>query len=129
MEKPSVDQWLQEAKQSPNAGKIGMYLVHNGTVRATARAEVRKTAENHRAVRGMLFAYDAAKADALADATRKRDGIFCVRVWLNEGRLSVGDDLMLVLVGGDTRSHVFSAMDFLIGKLKEECVREQELFD
>ena len=129
MQKPSVDQWLLEAKQLPFAGRIGMYLVHNGTVRGTARAEVRQETGDRRPVRGMLFSYDAAKADALADAARKRDGIFCVRVWLNEGRLSVGDDLMQVLVGGDTRVHVLSAMDFLISRLKEECVCEQELFD
>ena len=129
MQKPSVDQWLQEAKQSSDAGKIGMYLIHNGTVRATARAEVRHKAGDSRPVRGMLFSYDAAQAETLANTVRKQDGIFCVRVWLNEGRLSVGDDLMQVLIGGDTRIHVLSAMDFLIGKLKEECVHEQELFD
>ena len=129
MQKPSVDQWMLEAKQSPDAEKIGMYLVHNGTVRGTARAEVRQEAGDRRAVHGMRFSYNVAKAAALTDIARKRDGIFYVRVWLNEGRLSVGDDLMLVLVGGDTRVHVLSAMDFLIGRLKEDCVDEQELFD
>ena len=30
---PSMDQWLREAKAGPDAGKIGMYLTHNGVVR------------------------------------------------------------------------------------------------
>ncbi|MCF0112148.1 MAG: molybdopterin biosynthesis protein, partial [Erysipelotrichaceae bacterium] len=40
--KPSVDQWLKEAKESENADKIGMILVHNGVVRKTAKAKVRQ---------------------------------------------------------------------------------------
>ncbi len=126
---PSMDQWLQEAKQDPNADKVGMYLVHNGTVRATARAEVRQAAGQTRPVKGMVFSYDREKVAAAEDATRDLEGIYYVRTWLNEGQLSVGDDLMYVLVGGDIRPHVLSALDFLVGKLKTECVREQELYD
>ncbi len=126
---PSMDQWLQEAKQDSNAAKVGMYLVHNGTVRATARAEVRQEAGQTRPVKGMVFSYDREKVAAAEDATRALEGIYYVRTWLNEGQLSVGDDLMYVLVGGDIRPHVLSALDFLVGKLKTECVREQELYD
>ena len=38
---PSMDEWLAEAKADASAPKIGMYLVHNGVVRQTARARVR----------------------------------------------------------------------------------------
>ena len=41
-ERPSLDQWLKEAKAEETAGQCGMYLVHNGTVRETARAQVRQ---------------------------------------------------------------------------------------
>ncbi len=126
---PSMDQWLQEAKQAPNADKVGMYLVHNGTVRVTARAEVRQEAGQTRPVKGMVFSHDREKVAAAEDATRALEGIYYVRTWLDEGQLSVGDDLMYVLVGGDIRPHVLSALDFLVGKLKTECVREQELYD
>lgn len=37
---PSIDEWLREAKQHKDAGKIGMYLTHNGVVRESARAEI-----------------------------------------------------------------------------------------
>ena len=33
-----MDAWLEEAKKDPSAQKCGMYLVHNGTVRASAKA-------------------------------------------------------------------------------------------
>ena len=39
---PSIDQWMREAKAAPGAEKSGMYLVHNGVVRATAKARVRE---------------------------------------------------------------------------------------
>ena len=55
-------------------------------------------------------------------------GIYYVRVWLNEGELSVGDELMYVLIGGDIRPRVVDALQFLVEKLKSECVTETELF-
>ena len=53
-------------------------------------------------------------------------GIFLVRVWLNEGQLELGDDIMYVLIGGDIRPHVIDALQFLVGKIKNECVTEIE---
>ena len=55
------------------------------------------------------------------------EGVAYVRVWLNEGLLEVGDDIMYALVGGDIRPHVVDALQFLVGKLKAECVTETEL--
>jgi len=55
------------------------------------------------------------------------EGIFFVKVWLNEGKLKVGDSLMYILVGGDIRPHVVSALQFLLGKIKNECVTEKEI--
>ena len=54
-------------------------------------------------------------------------GIYYVRTWLNSGRLQVGNDIMYVLIGGDTRPHVIDAMQFLVGTLKSTCVSETEL--
>ena len=45
MNKPSIDQWLLEAKGEPDAAKCGMYLAHNGVVRETAKALVRRGEE------------------------------------------------------------------------------------
>ena len=39
---PSMDQWLDEAKEDPQAAACGMYLFHNGVVRQSARASVRQ---------------------------------------------------------------------------------------
>ncbi len=125
---PSIDQWLREAKEDPSASECGMYLIHNGTVRQTARAKVRQGAENSAAVTGMNFRFDAGKIDQAVRKAREMPGIYYIRVWLNEGHLALGDDIMLVLVGGDIRPHVIDALQTLVGTIKNECVLEQELF-
>ena len=124
---PSIDAWLKEAKAHESAPKIGMYLTHNGTVRQTAKALVRNGAENTKAVTGMEFSYDAAKVEAVIADTYKMEGIYYIKVWLNEGLLETGDDIMYVLIGGDIRPRVVDALQYLVGRIKNECVIEKEL--
>lgn len=124
---PSMDQWLQEAKQHDSAPKVGMYLSHNGVVRQSARARVRQGDEAAAPVTGMLFRYDQAKVDAAIAGAYQMPGIYYIRVWLNEGELTVGDDIMYVLIGGDIRPHVVEALQYLVGRIKSECVSETEI--
>jgi molybdopterin synthase catalytic subunit len=126
-ESPSIDAWLREAKAHETAPRIGMYLTHNGTVRQTAKAKVRYGAEDTKEVTGMLFSYDQEKVDAIVADTYKMEGIYYIRVWLNEGKLTMGDDIMYVLIGGDIRPRVVDALNYLVGRIKNECVVETEL--
>lgn len=126
---PSLDQWLREAKADPAAENCGMFLFHNGTVRRTAKARVRQGDTGAAPVAGMYFSYDREKAARAIEQAKTMAGIGYVRVWLNEGELSVGDDIMLVLVGGDIRPHVIDALQTLVGTLKNECVIEQERYE
>ena len=119
--RPSVDQWLAEAKAAPGAENCGMYLTHCGTVRQSARAKVRLGEAETRSVIGMRFSYDAEKVAAAVRETEALEGIFHVRVWLSEGELRLGDDIMQV-------PHVVDALQFLVGRIKSECVREEEIF-
>ena len=128
-EMPSVEQWLREAKASPEAADCGMFLIHNGTVRRSARARVREGAQDTLPVRGMYFSSDAELVAQAVERTRALPGVGTVRVWLNEGELSLGDDIMLVLVGGDIRPHVVDALQYLVGEIKSRCVRETEIYD
>ena len=123
---PSMDQWLREAKAHASAPKIGMYLTHNGIVRQSAKARVRY-GEDAKDVTGMVFSYDQSKVDAVLEDAKKLDGIYYVRVWLNEGELKVGDDIMYVLIGGDIRPRVVDALNYIVGRIKNECVTETEL--
>ena len=124
---PSIDAWLAEAKAHESAPKIGMYLTHNGTVRQTAKAKVRYGAEDTQEVTGMIFSYDEEKVNAVIADAYKLEGIYYIRVWLNEGQLQVGDSIMFVLIGGDIRPRVVDALHYLVGRIKNECVVETEL--
>ncbi len=123
---PSIDAWLKEAKAHPAALREGMFLVHNGVVRQTPKAQARQGIDDGSTVKKLEFAYDAAKVDAAVAETYQLDGVFYVKVWLNEGLLELGDDIMYVLIGGDIRPHVIDALQFLVGKIKNECVTEVE---
>lgn len=125
-ERPSMDQWLREAKAHESAPLVGMYLTHNGVVRRTARAAVRCGETNTAPVCAMYFSCDWQKVEAVIADTYKMEGIYYIRVWLNEGELAVGDDIMYVLIGGDIRPRVVQALQYLVGRIKTECVTETE---
>ncbi len=125
-ERPSINQWLREAKVDPAAAKVGMFLIHNGIVRQTPKAKVRAGIDDGTMVRGMDFSYDVSKVEETIAETRKMEGIFYVRVWLNEGYLETGDDIMYIMVGGDIRPHVIDALQSLVEIIKTECVTEIE---
>ncbi len=127
-ESPSMDMWLKEAKAHESAKNVGMYLSHNGVVRETAKTKVRQGEEDTKPVRGMCFSYDKEKLDSVIQSAYILDGIYYVRVWLNEGELKLGDDIMYVLIGGDIRPHVVDALQYLVGRIKNECVEETEIY-
>ena len=125
---PSADAWIQEAKADPGAENIGMYLTHTGIVRKSAKAKVRYGETGTREVRGMLFSYDEEKVLSVIDETMKQPGIYYVRVWLAEGQLSLSDTIMQVLIGGDIRPRVIDGLQSLVSRIKNECVKEEELY-
>lgn len=127
-ESPSMDAWLREAKRHESAPQIGMYLTHNGIVRRSAKAKVRHGEAGTKPVTGMVFSHDAEKVNSVIADAYKLDGIYYIKVWLNEGQLSVGDDIMYVLIGGDIRPHVVDALQYLVGRIKNECVEETEIY-
>ncbi|MGN0039050.1 MAG: molybdenum cofactor biosynthesis protein MoaE [Coriobacteriales bacterium] len=126
-ESPSVDQWLKEAKADESAPSCGMYLTHNGTVRELPKKLVRQGIDDGSKVVGMNFSYDEAGVEAARQEALQMPGIEYVRVWLNEGTLQLGDDIMYVLIGGDIRPHVVDCLQALVGKIKNELVSEVEI--
>lgn len=124
---PNIQEWLNEAKASENADKCGMFLTHNGVVRITPKAQVREGVEGLGDVAQVDFSYDAEGLEKAIEEALTWDGIYYVRVWLNEGLCNVGDSLMYVLIGGDIRPHVIDALQNLVGKIKTELVVEREV--
>ncbi|MBP3867225.1 MAG: molybdenum cofactor biosynthesis protein MoaE [Eggerthellaceae bacterium] len=124
---PSMDQWLAEAKASENADKCGMFLTHNGIVRSTAKAQVRK-GEDMPEVAQVEFSYDAEGVEQAIAEALTWDGVYYVKVWLNEGVLNVGESIMYVLIGADIRPRCIDALQNLVGKIKNDLVVEKEIY-
>ncbi len=114
-----VEKWMEEIKRSVDPGELGMMLVHNGVVRATSK--------EGKPVKAMRLSYDRVLLAAAVDEARKHDGIADVKVWINEGDLKVGDDIMYVLVAGRFRTDVLPVLQVLLTKVKGEVVHEEEV--
>ena len=127
-QEPSIDQWLAEAKTDPQAAQCGMYLTHNGVTRATPKKQVREGVEGLGGGKPVGVPYHAERVEAARAAARGRADRGCVRVWLNEGVLNVGDSIMYVLIGADIRPHCIDALQNLVGKIKNDLVVEKEIY-
>lgn len=117
-DRPSLDAWLAELKASDDFASTGMFLAHNGVVRARSR--------DGRPVTGMQLLVDRERLAEIVETATLMEGVTHVRAWVNEGELGVGDDIMYVMVGGDIREHVFEALMALVGMIKTEVVTEAE---
>lgn len=113
-----VDVWMKEIKQNAHAERLGMILVHNGIVRATSK--------EGRLVEGMRLSYDKEKLAQVVKTMEAREGIEAIRVWINEGELKIGHDIMKLLVAGRFRTDVLPVFTELLGIIKNEIVREEE---
>ena len=128
LQEPNMQEWLEEAKKSENADQCGMFLTHNGVVRCTPKAQVRQGEEGLPAVTQVDFSYDAEGLAKAVEEALTWDGIYYVKVWLNEGVCEVGDSLMYVLIGGDIRPRVIDALQKLVGHIKNDLVVEKEVY-
>ncbi len=111
---------LKEIKSSVDNKGLGMILVHNGLVRGTPK-------DKRGVVKSLTLSYNKEKLQQAVDNTYKKNpGIKKVIVWINEGNLSVGDDMMYVIVAGDRRKNILRPFEELIEEIKEAVVQEQE---
>ena len=113
-----VQKWLDEIKKQADPKEVGMILVHNGIVRGTSK--------QGEPVAGMRLSYDKERLAQLVREQKKKKGITDVRVWINEGQLKVGDDLMLLLVAGRFRTDVLPVFETTLSRIKNEIVNEEE---
>jgi len=118
MSVPVIDDWIRDVKARPGSAAIGMILTHQGIVRGTSRSGG--------PVKGMTLRADHDRFEELLADAGAWPGVIAVRGWVNEGQLTVGDDIMKVLVAGDIREHVFAAVQGLVSLIKSEVLMESE---
>jgi len=123
----NINDWLIDAKRQANSKECGMYLIHNGVVRSSSRIEAREGIKQDK-VKEMNFSYDHNILNDIIIKYTNYPGIKYLNVWLNEGRLKVGDDLMYILVGGDIRNNCINCLNEMLSEIKNKCVKEEEIF-
>lgn len=113
-----VAQWIAEVKRETDTDRLGMLLVHNGVVRGTSRAGDTVT--------GMRLEVDDERLRKVVAKAAEQEGVEAIRVWLNRGELTIGDDIMYVLVAGTIRPVVIPALENLVREIKTTVVTEVE---
>ena len=119
MSAADIDDWTRDVKAQRGSDGIGMILTHQGIVRSTSRSG--------ELVHGMMLRADRDRLEDVLAEARTWPGVFAVRGWVNQGSLSVGDDIMKVLVAGDIRDNVFAALQRLVALIKSEVLSESEV--
>ncbi len=115
-----INRVIERIKAHSDISKMGMIATHLGLVRSTSlKGPV---------VKAMEVEFDPAVVARIADDTKKMPGIIEVVIEYNPGRLAVGEEVMAVGVGGDTREHVFPALIEAVDRLKKEATKKREIF-
>lgn len=111
---------IESIKRHPDFAKMGMIASHLGVVRGTSL--------NGQKVKGIEVKFDLNKISDIVDEIKLMEGIVDVLVETFGGLLSVGDEVMAVVVGGDTREHVFPALMDAVNRIKTEGTKKKEIF-
>jgi molybdopterin synthase catalytic subunit len=114
-----IQEWIEEIKANGPKDQLGMLLIHNGIVRATSK--------DGKAVEGMFLTFDEDLLNKTVARFKEADGIVDIKVWINKGKLSIGDDIMFVLVAGRFRTDVLPVFQDLIREIKNNVVDEKEM--
>jgi molybdopterin synthase catalytic subunit len=114
-----IQYWIDEIKAKSPKDQLGMILIHNGIVRATSK--------DGKSVQGMLLTFDEKLLETTVGRFKEADGVVDIKVWINQGRLSIGDDIMFVLVAGRFRTDVLPVFQELIREIKNNVVTEKEM--
>jgi molybdopterin synthase catalytic subunit len=99
-------------------GDAGMVLIHNGIVRNSSR--------DGRPVKSIEVKADWGKLSRILADTRKLPGIMAAEAEIQEGRLGVGENIMLLGLAGSTREYVITALASTLDRIKKDVTIKQE---
>ena len=118
MDIPSL---IGRIKKHPDYDKAGMILCHNGVVRGTSR--------DGRIVSGLRVSVDHDRLAQIIKFQKSKPGIvdICVQIAENKN-LSVGEDVMLLVVAGDVRENVIAVLHETLDSIKTTVTEKTEFF-
>ncbi|ADW18940.1 molybdopterin biosynthesis MoaE protein [Desulfobulbus propionicus DSM 2032] len=100
--------------------KVGMILIHNGTVRNWSR-------NGHQDVIALETTVHHEKLEQLRKEYLERPGIYDIIIEARSGRFLPGDDLLFIIVAGDIREHIKPVLAELLDRIKAEAVTKKEI--
>lgn len=116
-----ISQTIATLKQRPDfTDKVGMVLIHNGTVRSWSR-------QDRQRVTALEAEVDQEKIAELRQEYLNRPGIYEILIKANSGRFQPGDDLLFILVAGDLRENIKPVLAELLDRIKAEAVTKNEV--
>jgi len=119
--KMGINQLVHEIKKHPNYAQAGMILCHNGIVRSTSR--------DGKAVTGLTVQVDHARLRSIIEERKQDPGIIEILVEIQEDqRLTVGDDVMYLVVAGDIRENVIDTLQNTLDAIKSTATHKTEFF-
>jgi molybdopterin synthase catalytic subunit len=117
-----LSQMIQKIKTNPDYHKAGMILCHNGVVRSTSR--------DGRKVTGLSVSVDHQQLNAVIEKNKNRPGIIDILVEIFDNRpLSVGDDVMYLVVAGDIRENVIDTLSKTLNAIKTTVTKKAEDYE
>jgi len=113
---------IEKVRQHPEFHKAGMLLCHCGVVRSTSR--------DGRRVTGLTIAVDHTRLQTLIEKQKQHPGIVDIQVAVAADRyLSVGDEVMHLVVAGDVRENVITVLKDTLDAIKADVTRKTETFE
>ncbi|QLA16549.1 molybdenum cofactor biosynthesis protein MoaE [Desulfolutivibrio sulfoxidireducens] len=114
-----ISQTIAALKKEPGFHeKVGMVLTHNGVARATSR--------DGRPVSAIEVTADFPLIEAIRAEGERLPGVFRVLVEARSGTFVPGDDLLFIVVAGDIRDNVLSALTWTLNRIKSEALTKRE---
>ena len=114
-----LEEMVAQVNDHPRISEAGMILCHNGIVRGTSRdgqsVSQINVKVNYEALAGII------------SKIKSRPGIIEVLAEVNQGTLKVGGNIMLAVIAGDIREHVFPALQDLIQHIKQQITEKEEV--
>ncbi len=113
--------YIDRIKRHPDYDKVGMILAHNGVVRGTSR--------DGRRVSGLTVSVDHKKLNQILAKEKQTPGILDIIIEIVEDtHLSVGDDVMALVVAGDIRDNVITVLERTLNEVKQTVTSKTEFF-
>ena len=117
----TIDELIGAVKAHPKYHEAGMILIHNGVVRGTSR--------DGRRVSGLTVAVDHERLAKIISENKRKPGIVEILVEIAQGRhLSVGEDVMFLVVAGNIRENVVAVLKDTLDAVKRLVTDKTEFF-